>query len=313
MNSLDYSFGEKEFEFEPSHPIYIKNKPFKKPVVKKQEATKKPTKKKIINRLFSLPFGLIEKIYEYDDTYMKIFEETVLCKTRILKYINHYNFYKTILYNRRFKYCNRKKYCELIVCSQYSSWFTNERNEYPFPYDLIHLNSRHINGLNIQKSVYEYRGERYYFIRCEMEINEFVKSLYRFLLHHTEDSNIEILLYLFWEDEYERASFIPTEFNLNSKLGKSKYRKIMINGDAINNACNLILFSDKNEEGKDVIYIQVEMDYMAIVSEIMHRTGNITDDKIKEKMNNIYNMRVYDVIQVVKKLRDNKNYFSSVV
>ena len=306
--------GETPFVFKPSHPYYTQKIELKtQKLTEKKEKTIHRTQMKQTkttkNRLFSLPTELIEKIFEYDDTNKKYFEEKILCKTEEInetdKEKNRFKFYQMIINNRGFRFGNRKKYCQLISCISKSSWFNDgEDCEFPFPHELENLNSRYISSVKVQKNIYKYNGKKYHFIRCEMEIREFVKGLYDFL-GEPEEEDFEVFLYRDWEDEYEKLSFRPINGGLpdyfNERVSYGQYKKIMLMGEAINDFCNLTLFADKNENGKDILYIQVDMDIEQIEDDVQDMTGFVIRRMVERKICEIYNMRVYEVIQVNKK------------
>ena len=175
--------------------------------------------------------------------------------------------------------------------------------EFPFPYDLVNLNSRYISKVSVQKNIYEYDGKKFYFIRCEMEIREFVKGLYKFL-SEPEEEEFEIFMYFDWEDEIEEHSFRPVNGGaysyLDSKVAYGKYKKMMLMGDSISDSCNLNLFADKNKEGKDIVYIQVDMDVEVIEDEYPYATGSLLKRLVEKRMREVYEMRVYEVIQINK-------------
>ena len=312
--SFSFSFLQNNgFVFYPTHPIYT-GEPSKKTA--KKIAKTNPSKQPVApvrNRLFSLPLELVQKIFEYDDTCRKYYDQNILCKTeetnersRLAKERNHFHFYQMILNNRVFiEGGHRKKYCEMISCAIRTSWFDdNNPLELPFPYDLTYLKSRSIPRVNVQKNIYKYNGQTFYFIRCEMEIRKYVKGLYNFL-GEPEEEEFEIFFYTNWEDKEQVISILPTNGGANDYLDEfvqyGQYKKMMIMGEAIDDYNNLILFADKNAEGKDMVYIQVDMDVFAMEDDIIDYMGFVSYSVMQRRLHDIYEMRVHDVIQVVKK------------
>lgn len=320
--TFSFSFSKNnDFVFHPTHPIYSYTGEPAKAESAKSEPSQKPAKTNpskqpvvpVRNRLFSLPLELVQKIFEYDNTCRKYYDEIILCKTeetnersRLAKERNHFHFYQMILNNRVFmEGGHRKKYCEMISCSIRTSWFDdNNPLELPFPYDLTYLNSRLIPRVNVQKNIYEYNGQTFYFIRCEMEIRKFVKGLYNFL-GEPEEEEFEIFFYTNWEDEEQVISILPTNGGANDYLDEivqyGQYKKMMIMGEAIDDYNNLILFADKNAEGKDMVYIQVDMDVFAMEDDMIDYMGFVSYAVVQRRLRDIYEMRVHEVVQVVKK------------
>lgn len=277
------------------------------------------------NRLFSLPRKLVEKIFEYDDTDKKNFDRDILLKVEsrfddnndefVDKYLLNFDkfkgrsrFYRTILNKKRCRFEYRKKFCELISCGECSSWFSDDDYEslkYPFPEDLKNIGSRLASKVNVKRNVYEFEGKRYFFVRCDMEIREFVKELYRFL-GEPEHEEFEMYFFTDWEDKYESHSVLPEKGGVYSYFDefveKDKYKKIMLMGDGIDGLCNLNLFADKNEHGKDIVYIQVDMDIFAIEDEVQNMlTGFVSPRRFNEMLYEIYNRFVHSIIQINKK------------
>ena len=62
--NFECSFGETEFNFQPSHPLYKKT-PVIKCKTKKNYKRRDNEKSTTMNRLYSLPIDLINKIFEY--------------------------------------------------------------------------------------------------------------------------------------------------------------------------------------------------------------------------------------------------------
>jgi hypothetical protein len=313
--AFSFSFSQNnDFVFHPTHPIYsYTGEPAKAESATKTNPKTNPSKQPVVpvrNRLFSLPLELVQKIFDYDDTCRKYYDENILCKTEELydtdKERNRFHFYQMILNNRVFmEGIHRKKYCEMISCSIKTSWFDdNNPLEFPFPYDLTYLNSRLIPRVNVQKNIYEYNGQTFYFIRCEMEIRKFVKGLYNFL-GEPEEEEFEIFFYTNWEDEEQVISILPTNGGANDYMDEivryGQYKKMMIMGEAIDDYSNLILFADKNAEGKDMVYIQVDMDILAMEDDMIDHAGFVSNFIVQRRLRDIYEMRVHDVIQVVKK------------
>lgn len=277
------------------------------------------------NRLFTLPIELIERIFEYDDTCKQYYEEHVLCKKEIVYedeiHKNRHHFYRMILQKRRFEGIeNRKQFCELISCGIKTSWFDDASClEFPFPYDLTYIHSRHIPRVNIQKNIYEYNGKMFYFVTCPMEIREFVKEMYRFLGEPDQFDDefdvsrpFEVALYKDWEDEVEDHSFIPmnngTYSYMDEHVQYGEYKKMVLSGESTGDYSNLILFADKNKQGKDVVIIQVDIDVFAVEDSITEITGGVLiNGVLKKRLREIYESQVYDIIQV------NKEYLAKVI
>lgn len=286
------------------------------------------SKKTPQNRLFGLPIELIEKIFEYDDTCKQYYEKHVLCKkeeeeedegedeyeyepvTVNTLDKNRHHFYQMILQKRRFKEGeHRKKFCQLISCGIKTSWFDDDRCiEYPFPYDLTYIQSRHIPRVHVQKHVYRFNGQTYYFICCPMEIRTFVKEMYRFLGEpdgdELEDTRpFEVFLYTDWEDDVQEHSFIPlnngTYSYMDKKVSYGQYKKMVLSGESVGDYHNLILFADKNQQGEDVVFIQVDIDVSAVAGS-MGFIHLIMGVGLKKRLHDIYEKQVYDIIQVNK-------------
>ena len=80
-----------------------------------------------------------------------------------------------------------------------------------------------------------------------------------------------------------------------------EYKKMVLSGESTGDYSNLILFADKNKQGKDVVIIQVDIDVFAVEDSITEITGGVLiNGVLKKKLREIYESQVYDIIQVNK-------------